>query len=146
MIRRWLRSSSSSTSIVQEHRRASLHTPRSDAAVGFLTSKRAIVVAGGYSDRVSDMARGSAIANIEVLQLANDVSATTVSCSDASMIEPRAGAAIATVPRGFVVIGGVGSPGQASATAETLTFDAGRVGQPSIRRRAVCSRVAMALP
>lgn len=102
-----------------------LQTPRSDAAVWFLTAKRAIVVAGGYGQRVTELGRGTAITSIEVIDVASDPAASSVLCSDANLSTARAAAAVAPIPHGFLVAGGSVSPGEVSSGAEALTFDAG---------------------
>ncbi len=102
-----------------------LRTPRSDAAVGYLANKRAIVVAGGYAERVQEIGRGTAITGIEVIDIENDLEASAIACADANLTTPRAAAAVSPAPGGLLLAGGSVAPGEASNSAELLTFDAG---------------------
>ncbi len=102
-----------------------LRTPRSDAAVGYLPNKRAIVVAGGYAERVAELGRGTAITGIEVIDVENEPSDSTIACSDAQLMTARAAATIAPASGGLLIAGGSVGPGDVSNEAELLTFDAG---------------------
>lgn len=100
-----------------------LRTPRSDAAVGWVAAKRAIVVAGGYSERIAELGRGTAQASIEVVNVDSDYAASDIACSSGSLNVGRAAAAMAPMRNGFVIAGGAVSPGAVVNTADTFTFD-----------------------
>ena len=102
-----------------------MRTPRSDAAVGYLASKRAIIVAGGYAERVAELGRGTAISGIEVVDIENDPRDSSIACSDARLTTPRAAAAVAQAPGGLLIAGGSVAPFDVSNAAELVTFDAG---------------------
>ncbi len=101
----------------------SLRTPRSDAAVGYVADKNVMVVAGGYTERIAELGRGTATANIEVVSLESDLAGSSVVCSSGALSVGRAAASIAPMPRGFLIAGGSVSPGVVGNTADAFTFD-----------------------
>ncbi|MBC7793862.1 MAG: hypothetical protein H7Z43_09145 [Clostridia bacterium] len=111
----------------------SLKTARSDAMSTFLSARGAIVVAGGFSSLVDEMARGTATDSIEVIDVSVSYRTATLACSDAKLIEAHAAAVFADIPHGMLIAGGVSSPGQASTTAETLDFEASPC-RPTVNR------------
>jgi hypothetical protein len=102
-----------------------LRTARSDAAAAWVDARGAIVIAGGFTNRALELARGVATDSIEVVDVSGGPTNAAIACSDARLLEGRGAAIFADIPNGLLVAGGVSSPGQVSTTAETLDFTAG---------------------
>jgi hypothetical protein len=98
-----------------------LGTPRSYPAAALAPAQDAIIVAGGFEAAVNnpESAEGSDAVEVVRLNPAN-LSQSTVACGTLGLMSPRGAAALAEIPGGVVIVGGIGAPGQALPTAETL--------------------------
>jgi hypothetical protein len=102
----------------------SLNVARSHPMVGVIPGSDAILVVGGFSNAVTDEQHGTAVSDIELIDVnRQNVAASTVRCSGLSLAEARGAAALVSLPDGFLVAGGVGASSQVLGSAERIRFD-----------------------
>ncbi len=100
-----------------------LQTPRSYPNAALIPGQDAILVAGGYAAVVAAPEGAAGSDAIEVIKLNSaNLAQSTIACDSLRLMTPRGAAALAEVPGGFLLIGGIGAPNTALPTAETLSF------------------------
>lgn len=104
-----------------------LNVPRSHLAAEIVPGRDAVLVVGGFDDVLDDPTRpasGTGSSSFEVLQLnLADLGSSVASCPGGVLQARRGDPALAPVPGGFIIAGGIASPGMANETAERMLFD-----------------------
>jgi hypothetical protein len=82
----------------------------------------ALVVVGGLDAPADDLVSGNGIAELEIIALGRpDLAASAVVCPGHALSVGRGAPGLASVVGGLLVVGGVTSPGQVTATAERVS-------------------------
>ncbi len=105
----------------------SLNVPRSHLAAAVIPGRDAILVVGGFDTPLDDPTRpatGTGSASFEIIQLnLENLAGSIAICPNGALQARRGDPALAPVPGGFIIAGGMASAGDANSTAERMLFE-----------------------